>query len=88
MFSKPLVKEFLPDPEHDDSAEEAEDEVLEVAGAKKVDVEERPDETTGVAARDTHDAAAFAFATHDAIGNVAYQDARQYRPSRKLSDVF
>lgn len=86
-----LVEELLPDPEDDDGAEDAEDEVLEVAGAKELDVEQGADEGAYVAAGDADDeveAAALALAAHDAVGDVADEHAREDGPCGELCNVL
>ena len=49
------------------------------------------DEGAYIATNDAYDkvhAASLTFATHNAIGYVAYQDACENRPSCKICDMF
>ena len=69
-----LIKDFLPKPQHNHSTSHAEYEVGEVAFAKQFDVQQAADERSGITAHDTNNkvhAASFAFAAHDAVGDVA-----------------
>jgi hypothetical protein len=49
------------------------------------------DKGADITANDTNNqvhAATFAFTTHNAVGNVAYQDACENRPGRKICYMF
>ena len=85
------IKQFLPNPQYCYSTNDAEHEVGEIAFAKQFYVQQMADESTSIAANDTDDkvhAASFPLTTHNAVGDIAYQDACQYRPGREVCNVF
>ena len=66
----------------------AKHEISKIAFAKQLYVQQMADEGADIASNDANDkvhTASVAFAAHDAVGNVAYKNTCQYRPSREIS---
>ena len=86
-----LIKYLFPNPQEGYSTDGAEDEVGEVALAKQFDVQQMADKGADIAANDTNDkihTASFALTTHNTVSYVTNEDTREYRPCRKVSNMF
>ena len=85
------VEQFLPNPQYRYGTNYAEDEVGKIPLAQQFYIQQITDEGAGIAADDTDDqihAASLAFTAHNAVGNVADEDACEYRPRSKNYDMI
>lgn len=86
-----LIKQLLPYPQDGDCADDAEDEVSEIAFAKQLDIQQIADESTSIAAYDSYDkihTTTLALTAHNAVCYVANEDTCEYRPRRKICNVL
>ena len=85
------ASKFLPQPQHRYRTNDTEHEIGEIALSKQFNIQQVADESSDITADDTDKkvhATSFALTAHKAVGNVANENAREYRPCRKICNVI
>ena len=86
-----LIEELLPNPQYRYGANDAEDEVGKITLAKQFYVQQIADDGAGITAHNTYEevhTTSFAFAAHDAVGNIANENSRKDWPRCEICNVF